>query len=273
MFALVNVIKRELRKILYIHPFRGLPERIYLHKQEQPESSSLTYSEIKNLISIKHTMMTLTERIKGITLLKRINLCLAGLGITEKLYVDDKDDYVTLHFGTDNKPDNIADVGMGYSQILPILIRCISAKDSLLLLEQPESQLHPALQAELGDLFIKTALGDHGEYSKPLLGPNPFPAPLDPRKLGDDTKNNNRLIIETHSEHLILRIMRRIRDSYRGKLPEGFPEITPDDVCLLYVEKKAGKSTIYQIPLNEIGQLIKHVPGGFFEEGLREVLD
>lgn len=136
----------------------------------------------------------------------------------------------------------LQDVGVGISQILPLLLHSIGNENALLAVEQPEIHVHPALQAELGDLFIHSA-----------------------------TTKGNTLILETHSEHLILRIMRRMRETFEGKLPDGLPPLTPDDVCILYVEPGDNGSIVREMPLNERGELIKGWPGGFFEEALNEM--
>ena len=133
------------------------------------------------------------------------------------------------------------DVGIGISQVLPVLVMAYASKSKLLAMEQPEIHLHPALQAELGDAFIESALGER----------------------------QNTFILETHSEHLILRLMRRMRETYQGK-ETGLPPITPDDISVLYVEPDGARSIVREMPLNELGELVKSWPGGFFEEGLRE---
>lgn len=135
------------------------------------------------------------------------------------------------------------DVGIGASQVLPVLVGAYAAQNQIIAIEQPEIHLHPALQADLGDVFIQSALG----------------------------KNKNRFLIETHSEHLLLRVMRRMRETSNGELPEGVPKITPKDVCVLFVEPDGSRSIVREMPLNEKGELVKAWPGGFFEEGLREV--
>ena len=135
------------------------------------------------------------------------------------------------------------DVGIGVSQVLPVLVSAYASKNRLLAIEQPEIHLHPALQAELGDVFLESALGG----------------------------NDNTCLIETHSEHLLLRIMRRIRETSTGSLPDGMPAVRPDDVMVLFVEADGPQSIIREMPLNERGELIRAWPGGFFEEGLREL--
>ncbi len=135
------------------------------------------------------------------------------------------------------------DVGIGVSQVLPVLVRSYADKGRIIAIEQPEIHLHPALQAELGDVFIESALGE----------------------------NKNTFMIETHSEHVLLRIMRRMRETNRGELPDGVHPIKPKDVCVLFVEPDGNRSIVREMPLNDNGELVKAWPGGFFEEGLREI--
>ena len=136
------------------------------------------------------------------------------------------------------------DVGVGISQVLPILVAALGTWRRWHLIEQPELHLHPAHQAELADLFIESALGEH----------------------------KNRFLIETHSEHLLLRIMKRIREQANGTADPKAPAITHEDVSVLYVEPSANGSIVRQMKLNARGELVSDWPGGFFEEGLRELL-
>ena len=155
---------------------------------------------------------------------------------------EDLQDLVLIDKRT-NTPVSHRDVGIGVSQVLPVLVSAYASKNKLLAIEQPEIHLHPALQAELGDVFLESALGGDG----------------------------NTCLIETHSEHLLLRIMRRMRETSTGKLTDGVPEVRPEDVMVLFVEPDGPQSIVREMPLNERGELVKAWPGGFFEEGLREI--
>ncbi len=156
--------------------------------------------------------------------------------------IDKREDLVLVDLRT-NTPVSHRDVGFGVSQVLPVLVRAFASEGSIQAMEQPEIHLHPALQAEIGDVFLRSAL-EHG----------------------------NTFLLETHSEHLILRIMRRMRETWNKTLPKDLPPVVPADVSILYVEPGPNGAVVREMPLNERGELVKAWPGGFFEEGLREVL-
>ncbi len=138
------------------------------------------------------------------------------------------------------------DIGVGVSQTIPVVVGAIEDNCSIFAVEQPELHVHPAVQCNMGDLFIREAIGDN--------------------------ENNRVFLLETHSEHLVLRIMRRMRETFEDTLPPGIPSITPDDVSIILVEVVEGRTIMREMPLNERGELVKAWPGGFFEEGLRETL-
>jgi AAA ATPase domain/Protein of unknown function (DUF3696) len=133
------------------------------------------------------------------------------------------------------------DVGIGISQMLPVLVHAVASENKLIAIEQPEIHLHPAMQAELGDVFIESAL----------------------------RQNGNQFIIETHSEHLILRILRRIRETTAGK--DTPVRITPEDVAVLYVKPGVDGSEIVELKVDEHGRFKDNWPSGFFEERLDEL--
>jgi predicted ATP-dependent endonuclease of OLD family len=142
---------------------------------------------------------------------------------------------------------SIRDVGFGLSQVLPVLLQGLLADEGdTVLIEQPELHLHPRLQAELADLFIVSAFGD------------------------PDADCSKTFIIETHSEHLLLRLMRRMRETSRGTLQDGIPPVKPQDVSIIYVQPTDIGSVPLVMDLDEDGELLTAWPNGFFEEGFHE---
>lgn len=137
-----------------------------------------------------------------------------------------------------SKSINLAEMGSGISQLVPVIVQTVlTPMKGCLLIEQPEIHLHPAAQADLGDLFAHYAA-----HSK------------------------KQIIIETHSEHLVLRIRRRIAE---GKL-------SPDIVRIFFVQKyktgkRAGETRVRSLELKKDGHF-KKWPSGFFEEGYKEAM-
>jgi predicted ATPase len=128
------------------------------------------------------------------------------------------------------------DVGVGISQVLPVIVTALDGKGRLLAIEQPELHLHPRFQAELADLFIQAAKGETAHT----------------------------LILETHSEHLILRLQRRIREQAKGPAT-NLPPITGDDVAIYHVTQQAGQTMASRIELDCNGDFIQPWPDDFFE--------
>jgi hypothetical protein len=125
-------------------------------------------------------------------------------------------------------------VGYGVGQLLPVITQCCLSDGGLIIVEQPEVHLHPRLQSAVGDLFIETVKTGSGQ-----------------------------LLVETHSEHLVLRILRRIREG----------AFSAADLSILYVDlHDDGAAFVRRLEVSDRGELIDGWPGDFFEERLAEVL-
>lgn len=117
--------------------------------------------------------------------------------------------------------------GLGAENVLPVIAQSVAAKNKILIFEEPERRAHPSLQVKLADLIV--------ECSK-----------------------NNQFIIETHSENLLLGILKNIRD---GK-------ISNKDVQVSYVHIDKGESHIDELKINENGNFESNWRHGFFTERL-----
>ena len=114
--------------------------------------------------------------------------------------------------------------------------------DHWTILEYPETRLHPAAQVELGDLFISAAHGG-GKY-----------------------------IMETHSEHLLLRLLRRIGETTMGNLPDNKYPLRPDDISVNYVFRRDGGIIVRNLPVDSEGEFLEQWPEGFFYERMGELI-
>jgi len=118
---------------------------------------------------------------------------------------------------------NIVDVGYGVSQFLPVIIELIKGDHPLLLLQQPEVHLHPSAQAGLGSILCTIA--------------NP----------------HRQILVETHSDYLIDRVCREVRDQEKTQLK-------PDDVSILYFERTGPGVKIHDIRIDEEGNICDAPP-------------
>lgn len=126
----------------------------------------------------------------------------------------------------------ITDVGFGVSQILPVITLCYYVPPgSTLLIEQPEIHLHPKVQAGLADVFIDAI-----------------------------EKKNIQIILESHSEHLLRRLQRRIAE-------EKFADRS---AVLYFCERINGESTLKKLDLDSFGK-IRNWPKGFFGDEMTEL--
>lgn len=126
----------------------------------------------------------------------------------------------------------LADIGFGVSQVLPVLVLLYYVpKGSIVLMEQPEIHLHPSAQSGLADVILTTAL-----------------------------TRNIQVIVESHSEHLLRRLQRRVAEG----------EATPKDVKLYFTSMLRGSAVLSDLDLNVWGE-IRNWPDNFFGDEMGEI--
>ena len=135
------------------------------------------------------------------------------------------------------------DVGFGISQVIPVVVGVLDDMSQVFVVEQPELHLHPAAQVALGDVFI------------------------------DGIKDSNRtMLIETHSEHLLLRLLRRVRETTRRsrhlttELEQTAHELTPNDLSVVYVRPTPAGVKFTPLTVTDNGDFDAPWPEGFFDE-------
>jgi hypothetical protein len=144
---------------------------------------------------------------------------------------------VTLELlDADSNELSIKDVGSGIPYCLPWLT-AITAEGSIWI-HQPELHLHPALQTRVGDVLI-SALAERSTAKS--------------------------IVVETHSEHIILRLLRRIRETTNN--PESPFALKYDEIEVYYFDPEVNSgTTIKRLPVTEAGEFYLPWPNGFFRE-------
>lgn len=127
------------------------------------------------------------------------------------------------------------DVGIGISQVVPVIVTALDGHGRAVAIEQPELHIHPRLQAEIADLFVE-AIEQH----------------------------KHRFLIETHSEHFILRLQRRIRETSGEQVQDG-RTLKSENVVVYYVSQEDGSTRVRRIDLDKNGEFVQPWPDDFFE--------
>jgi predicted ATPase len=134
---------------------------------------------------------------------------------------------------------NFADVGFGIGQALPVIVEGLrTPENGTFLVQEPEIHLHPDAQLAMADFLI------------------------------DLVKTNRRVIVETHSENILLRIRHAVvRHTSEGG---GAGGLSKDDISVIHVSRKTGNtSKAERLQLDDLGQ-ITNWPAGFMDEATRE---
>lgn len=233
-FDLQEAFGNLFSRIHYLGPRREDPRHNYTWGESHPPGIG-KYGEkmVSALLSGRSRLRSIDEQI--MKWLRELDL-IYSYDLTPLSDIDQNYELLVQQY-KDGPEVGLTDVGFGVSQVLPVLTACYYAPEgSTLILEQPEVHLHPKVQSELADVLI------------------------------DVVKNRNiQIILESHSEHLLLRLMRRIAEGEECK--KG---ISVDKTAFYFCEINDGNSKAEQLKVDEYGN-ISNWPKDFFGDEMGDL--
>lgn len=233
-------LEQLFQRVYYLGPLRDSPQRFYRWTGGEPADMGRRGERAIDALLAKRQEGRYIARGRGhkrLSLEGYVALWLKELGLIHSFEVqtiaEEGDLYrVRVQRSPESAKVLITDVGFGVSQILPVLVLCYYVpKGSTILLEQPEIHLHPSVQSGLADVFI------------------------------DVVKNRNvQVIFESHSEHLLRRLQRRLAEEL----------LTPEQFALYFCDASGTGSRLTELDVDLYGS-IKNWPKDFFGDEFGEM--
>lgn len=238
-------LEQQLSSVVYLGPLRERPVRLYRWSGEEPEHVGWRGERTVDALlagqgrrfnlkrkRLKPLQVMVAEWLKRVEVIEAFAVLPIGRG---------RDEYeVRVRAPGSREEVLLTDVGFGVSQVLPVVTLCFyAAPESTIILEQPEIHLHPAVQAGLADLFIEAAAMRE-----------------------DGAPRNLQLIVESHSEHLLRRLLRRIADG----------SVDPEQVAAYFVRLGPSAAVIEPLDVDELGN-VRNWPKNFFGDQTTDILE
>ncbi len=241
----LNLAQEKLFKsVYYLGPLRIKTDRLYSWGGITPESVGFSgENTISAMLAAKGRKISLGYKKTAKHLEQVIAKSLKDMGLIEAFRVQkisDRRQEYEVNIQTKGSKDwvDLPDVGFGISQVLPVLVQCFYApKNSIIIMEQPEIHLHPSAQKVLADVMIEV---------------------IKSRENGSD--RNIQLIIETHSEHFLRRLQRRIAEDV----------VSQDKVSAYFAKVDRLPVTLEALEIDTYGN-IKNWPENFFGDEMADV--
>lgn len=218
--------------VYYLGPTRVHPQRHYHWERTHPKEIDMWGNKVVDaLLSARVRQLTTAYNGKSVPIEERISKWLQKLELAHSFRLipigdlDDNNYEIRIQKTSNSAEVTLADMGHGVSDIFPLLVHCCYVPEgSTLILEQPGIHLHPTAQDDLADLLIEVI-----------------------------TERNLQILVESHSEHLLTRLQRRIAEK----------QIDQDKVALYFCRNIDGESTKERLKVTESGD-IKNWPENFF---------
>lgn len=231
--------------LFYLGPLRTKGERLYPWSGNEPESVGYEgENAVAAILSARNRKISLGYKQRTMPLQAIVAAALKKMGLIETFEVNPiskKRQEYEVKVRTKGSKDSVdlPDVGFGISQVLPVLVQCFYAPPrSIIIMEQPEIHLHPRAQSALADVMIDA---------------------INSRENGVD--RNIQLVIETHSEHFLRRLQRRIAED---RLPR-------DKVSAYFANVITTPPTLDPLEIDLYGN-IQNWPENFFGDEMGDVV-
>jgi len=235
-----------LDSVHYLGPLRDHPKRIYSWSGETPESVGQRGEfAVAAILAASSEGRSLNRgpKQRQSRFDEFVARWLKDLGIIDSFAVKPvaagrKEFEVLVKTHAKSSEVKITDVGFGVSQVLPALVQAFYCQPhSTVWMEQPEIHLHPQVQAELADVFISaTQARENGK------------------------ERNVQLIVESHSEHFLNRLQRRVAEG----------TVSPDNVAVYFCRRIGAETELEPLRLNMFGE-IENWPENFFGDEMADI--
>lgn len=230
--------------LYYLGPLRMKAERLYPWAGVDPESVGYSgENTIAAILASRNRNISFGYKKRLRPFEELIATSLKQMGLIDELHVrpisKEREEYeVKIRTKGSHDLVDLPDVGFGISQVLPVLVQCFYAPhDSIIIMEQPEIHLHPKAQAALADVFINA---------------------INSRENNKD--RNIQLIVETHSEHFLRRLQRRIAEE----------KISSDKVSAYFAKVTINRSYLEPLEIDIFGG-IQNWPENFFGDEIDDI--
>ncbi len=238
--------ERVLRNLAYLGPLREAPRRMYQWSGDTPDDvgqmgqfaipALLAADGEKRKLNVAHKQRTLGFSEFIAKQLQRLGV-IDSFGVVP-VATGRKDYEVIVQTGTNGAEVRLTDVGVGVSQVLPAIVQAFYCPpNGTVWMEQPEIHLHPQVQAELADVFIDA---------------------IHARENG--VPRNVQLVVESHSEHFLNRLQRRIAEEV----------VKPDEVAIYFASRNSEGTQLEELSLNLYGE-IENWPENFFGDDMADL--
>lgn len=222
-------IRRELEGIIYLGPLRRKPERDYVWNRSKPgEVGSDGHKAIDVLLA-----SSITQGDGRNEVIEGVSRWLTSMEVASKLEVRQlgRSTRYEVVVHRDGVVANLRDVGIGISQVLPVLtVAYFAPRGSTVLLEEPEIHLHPLAQSVLAELFVEIS-----------------------------SQREVQFIVETHSEH----VFRRMQTLIAKRRTDA------NKCAMFFIETQGADAVLRQLDVDEFG-MVKNWPVKFFGDSVGE---